>query len=190
LPQDDGKIHILFGACGSVASAKIRLIVKRLEDIYGKDKLSIQLVLTSAAEHFVSRTDFGPNVFIWRDKDEWSTWKTRTDPVLHIELRRWADILIIAPLTANTLSKVALGICDNLLTNVIRAWNTQYPIVMAPSMVSYAYNSVQTKRHLKTIKEEMPWIEVLKPAEKIIGSYGDIGMGGMMDYNEIVDKIV
>lgn len=190
LPQDDGRLHILFGACGSIASGKIKLIVKKLEEIYGKDKISIQLILTSAAEHFVSRNDFSTNVTIWRDRDEWGTWKNRTDPVLHIELRRWADILIVAPLTANTLSKIGLGLCDNLLTNVIRAWNTQYPILLAPSMVTYAYNSAPTKRHLKTIKEEMPWIEVLKPVEKIIGINGDIGMGGMMDYNEIVDKVV
>jgi hypothetical protein len=190
LPQDDGKIHILFGSCGSVGSSKIKLIIKKLEEIYGKDKLSIQLILTSAAEHFFVNSEFGPNIMIWRDSDEWSTWKSRSDPVLHIELRRWADILIVAPLTANTLSKLAIGICDNLLTNVLRAWNTQYPVLLAPSMVKYAYNSAPTRRHLKTIKEEMPWIEVLKPVEKIIGSYGDIGMGGMMDHNEIVDKVV
>ncbi|KAH3674215.1 hypothetical protein WICMUC_003457 [Wickerhamomyces mucosus] len=190
LPQDDGKIHILFGVCGSIGIGKIKSIISKLKDIYGKDRLSIQLILTNSAEHLISRAELSPNVTIWRDKDEWATWKQRTDPVVHIELRRWADILIVAPLTANTLSKISLGICDNLLTNVIRAWNTQYPILLAPSMVSFAYNSVITKRHLKTIKDEMPWIEVLKPVEKVIGSYGDIGMGGMMDYNEIADKIV
>ncbi len=42
-------------------------------------------------------------------------WTQRTDPVLHIELRRWADLLVIAPLDANTLGKIANGICDNLL---------------------------------------------------------------------------
>lgn len=45
-------------------------------------------------------------------------WKTRSDPVLHIELRRWADLLVIAPLDANTLGKIASGICDNLLVSM------------------------------------------------------------------------
>ncbi|ODV87475.1 hypothetical protein CANARDRAFT_182686, partial [[Candida] arabinofermentans NRRL YB-2248] len=189
LPQDDGKLHILFGACGSISIKKTRLIINKLEEIY-KDKVSIQLILTKAAEHFVSREEFPSNVQIWRDKDEWTTWSNRTDPVLHIELRRWADILIIAPMTANTLSKIALGLCDNLLTNVVRAWNTQYPVLMAPAMVSFAYTSVVTKRHAKSIKEEMKWIEILKPTEKVVGSYGEIGMGGMMDWNEVVDRIV
>ncbi|KAG7905060.1 hypothetical protein KL907_003276 [Ogataea polymorpha] len=189
LPQDDGKLHILFGACGSVSIKKTRLIINKLEQIY-KDNVSIQLILTKAAEHFVSRGEFPANVQIWRDKDEWSVWNSRTDPVLHIELRRWADVLIIAPLSANTLSKIAMGLCDNLLTNVVRAWNTQYPIILAPAMVSFAYTSPVTKRHAKTIKEDMKWIEILKPTEKVVSSYGEIGMGGMMDWNEIVDKIV
>ncbi|KAG7718927.1 hypothetical protein KL949_002213 [Ogataea haglerorum] len=189
LPQDDGKLHILFGACGSVSIKKTRLIINKLEQIY-KDNVSIQLILTKAAEHFVSRGEFPANVQIWRDKDEWSVWNGRTDPVLHIELRRWADVLIIAPLSANTMSKIAMGLCDNLLTNVVRAWNTQYPIILAPAMVSFAYTSPVTKRHAKTIKEDMKWIEILKPTEKVVSSYGEIGMGGMMDWNEIVDKIV
>lgn len=42
-------------------------------------------------------------------------WSHRSDPVLHIELRRWADLLLVAPLDANTLGKIASGICDNLL---------------------------------------------------------------------------
>lgn len=44
-------------------------------------------------------------------------WKGRSDPVLHIELRRWADLMVVAPLDANTLAKVANGICDNLLVS-------------------------------------------------------------------------
>lgn len=50
------------------------------------------------------------------DEDEWK-WKTRGDPVLHIELRKWADMILIAPLSANTLAKVSNGLCDNLLVH-------------------------------------------------------------------------
>ncbi|KAK6204724.1 flavoprotein [Scheffersomyces amazonensis] len=195
LPQDDGKIHILLGVCGALSTGKIKLIIAKLLEIYTPQKISIQLILTKSSENFISQELINTlenvkKVRIWRDSDEWTTWKARSDPVLHIELRRWADILIVCPLTANTLSKISLGICDNLLTNVIRAWNTSYPILLAPAMISYSYNAVTTKRQLRLIAEEMPWIEVLKPVEKVVGSYGDIGMGGMMDWNEIVNKIV
>ncbi|KAG0685818.1 Protein phosphatase 1 negative regulatory subunit, partial [Pichia californica] len=189
LQHDDGKLHILFGACGSISIKKTKLIINKLDEIY-KDKVSIQLILTKSAENFISKNEFPNNIILWRDEDEWSTWNSRTDPVLHIELRKWADILIIAPLTANSLSKIALGLCDNLLTNVVRAWNSQYPILLAPAMVSFAYTSVITKRHVKVIKENMKWIEILKPTEKVMSSYGEIGMGGMMDWNEVVVMIV
>ena len=53
---------------------------------------------------------------VFRDEDEWA-WRTRGDPVLHIELRKWAELLLIAPLSANTLAKLSNGLCDNLLVS-------------------------------------------------------------------------
>jgi hypothetical protein len=50
--------------------------------------------------------------------------------VVHIELRRWADLLLIAPLSANTLAKAAGGLCDNLLTCVVRAWDFRRPLLV------------------------------------------------------------
>jgi len=54
------------------------------------------------------------DVLIFTDQDEWK-WAERSDPVLHIELRKWADLLLIAPLSANTLAKISNGLCDNLV---------------------------------------------------------------------------
>lgn len=246
LPLDDGRLHVLLGACGSLSVLKLKMLIKKLEDVYGgQKKVAIQVIVTDNAERLLYKRhqerqlmkeqkelkqqkmsseqqvskdetpellpaisekaptkqtgtignskhslDLPPHIQVWKDSDEWDVWQSRTDPVLHIELRRWADILVVAPMTANTLSKIALGLCDNLLTNVIRAWNPSSPILLAPSMVSQSYNSVITKRHLKFIKDEMPWITVFKPAEKIMGVHGDIGLGGMMDPHEIVNKIV
>ncbi|CCD25380.1 uncharacterized protein NDAI_0F00610 [Naumovozyma dairenensis CBS 421] len=259
LPQDDGKLHILFGACGTLSVFKIKGMIKKLEEIYGRDKVSIQVILTEDATKFFTRKsvkkncnnnnsnanimnnndcndiaspndivrrtgseasmisrvsstsgslpstpmipfkssssptakiEIPPHIQFWTDQDEWDVWRQRTDPVLHIELRRWADILVIAPLTANSLSKISLGLCDNLLTSVIRAWNPNFPIFLAPSMVSSTFNSTMTKKQLNIINEEMPWITVFKPSEKVMDINGDIGLGGMMDGNEIVDKIV
>ena len=57
------------------------------------------------------------------------SWKKIGDPILHIELRRWADLVLIAPCSANTLAKLAGGICDNLSTSLLRA----LPPILAPS---------------------------------------------------------
>lgn len=65
-----------------------------------------------------------------QDEAEWREWRAVGDPVLHIELRRWADVLVLAPLSANTLAKVAHGLCDNLLTCVVRAWDFAKPLLV------------------------------------------------------------
>jgi phosphopantothenoylcysteine decarboxylase len=78
----------------------------------------------------------------------------RDDPVLHIELRRWADLLVIAPLDANTLAKLAYGLSDNLLTCLYRAWDRRRPIVLAPAMNTFMWESPLTGRHLRLLLEE------------------------------------
>ena len=54
------------------------------------------------------------------NEEEWREWSAVGDPIMHIELRRWADCLVVAPLSANTLAKLAQGMSDNLLTCVVR----------------------------------------------------------------------
>lgn len=53
------------------------------------------------------------------DKNEWNQWKKKGDPVLHINLRDWADLILICPLSANTMAKISNGLCDNLLVKNI-----------------------------------------------------------------------
>lgn len=61
---------------------------------------------------------------VYQDADEWAQPWTRGGEILHIELRRWAHLLVIAPLSANSLAKIAGGLADNLLMCVVRAWDT------------------------------------------------------------------
>ena len=75
----------------------------------------------------------------------------RTDEVLHIELRRWADVLLIAPLDANTLAKLAVGLSDNCLTCVWRAWDPVRPVILAPAMNTLMWEHAITARHLSQL---------------------------------------
>ena len=110
----DGKIHVLVGATGSVASVKIPLIVKSL---LAHENVEVQIITTKTAKHFfdVDKLRGELRVKVWEDEDDWRTWHELSDPILHIELRRWAHLLLIAPTSANTLAKIANGLCDNLL---------------------------------------------------------------------------
>jgi phosphopantothenoylcysteine decarboxylase len=130
--------------------------------------------------------------------------------VLHIELRRWADVLVIAPLDANTLAKLAVGLCDNCLTCVWRAWDTAKPVVLAPAMNTLMWQNPFTRRHLKAIaadngaghipahldeqqliaqiNDRSKTLRVVPPVEKRLAC-GDVGMGGLADVAEIVAAV-
>ncbi|ODV94103.1 hypothetical protein PACTADRAFT_30779, partial [Pachysolen tannophilus NRRL Y-2460] len=182
--------HILLGATGSVATIKVPLIIDKLQKTYGPDKVSIQLVVTKPAEHFLKGLKISADVKIWRDSDSWSNSFSRPgDPILHVELRKWADIFLIAPLSANTLAKIANGLSDNLLTSIVRSWNPTIPIFIAPAMNTLMYTHPMTKKHLNIIVEEFKHITILKPVEKVLVC-GDIGMGGMREWSDVVEIII
>ncbi|KAK6839115.1 hypothetical protein PG989_016580 [Apiospora arundinis] len=129
----DGKTHLLLAASGSVATIKLPLIVQALSR---HPNLSIRILLTPSASRFlagqsveqptVSSLRHLPNVdAVYVDEDEWKEpWK-RGNAILHIELRRWADLLVIAPLSANTMAKIVNGMADGILTSVVRAWDAR-----------------------------------------------------------------
>lgn len=97
--------NILIGCTGSVATIKLPILVKKLVE---NEHFNIRVVVTEHAKHFFQKEDIPSDVDIISDSDEWSAWKDRGDPVVHIELGKWADIFVIAPLDANTLAKLAV----------------------------------------------------------------------------------
>lgn len=113
--------------------------------------------------------------------------------MLHIELRRWADMMVIAPLGANSMAKMVGGLCDNLLLSVVRAWDTtglcgdgvgQKKIVVAPAMNTAMWNHPVTAQQIGVL-DKWEWVEVLKPVEKVLAC-GDVGRGAMQEWEKIV----
>ncbi|KAI3326810.1 flavoprotein [Xylariaceae sp. AK1471] len=130
---NDGKAHLLLACSGSVATIKLPNIIHALAK-YPSSQLSIRVILTPSASRFlagqsleqptVSSLTNLPNVDAqYVDADEWRAPWIRGAGILHIELRRWADVLVIAPLSANTMAKIVGGFADSLLTSVVRAWD-------------------------------------------------------------------
>lgn len=122
---------------------------------------------------------------LFRDEDEWRVWRGIGDQVLHIELSKWADVMVIAPLDANTMAKMANGICDNLLTCVARAWNEK-PLMFCPAMNTNMWLHPVTSSQVDTLKSwgyfEVPCVE-----KKL--ACGDFGLGGMAELDTIVGEI-
>ncbi|EKV03625.1 phosphopantothenoylcysteine decarboxylase/phosphopantothenate--cysteine ligase [Leptolyngbya sp. PCC 7375] len=118
---------ILVGISGGIAAYKVCEVVSTL----AKAGAEVRVILTSSAEAFVSALTFATlsRHNAYTDDNFWSADQARP---LHIELAEWADCFLIAPLTANTLGKLAHGLADNLLSNTVLA--STCPVLLAPAM--------------------------------------------------------
>jgi len=177
--------HVLIACSASVAAIKIPDIISQLS----QNNIRTTLVVTEASKHFLNvekiRNDF--KIDVYTDQDEWEAWKNRGDPVLHIELSKKADLLVLAPLSANTMAKVSTGICDNLLTCIVRAWNVSKPVVFCPSMNTQMWNHPVTKNQVDIL---VSWgYNVISPIVKTL-MCGDHGIGAMAEIETIIKQIL
>jgi len=122
-----------------------------------------------------------------QDEDEWHYQHVGKDPVVHIELRKWADVFLIAPLSANTLAKISHGLCDNLLTSVARAWDYNKPMLIAPAMNTFMWDNPLTGEQLK--KMESLGAMVISPVIKTLAC-GDTGSGALAPVDEVLRIVV
>ncbi|GAA6060309.1 hypothetical protein JCM10212_002950 [Sporobolomyces blumeae] len=182
-------LHVLVACSGSVASVKIPLIVN---DLLQHDKVQVQVVATHASLHFFDREALeaahGGQVKVWTDAEEWAGWSRIGDPILHIELRRWADLVVVAPCSANTLSKLVAGSCDDILTSLLRALPQHVPVTLYPAMNTHMYSHPLTSRHLDFVRDVLGYA-VRGPIPKKLAC-GDIGMGAMTEWSKIVQDVV
>jgi phosphopantothenoylcysteine decarboxylase len=212
--------HILLGATGSVAAIRVPELYRQLR-LAGH---AVKVVATRAALYFFDPAQLDPvnpehpernPAVVVLDEDEWPgrdrgrLWQ-RDDPVLHIELRKWADLFAIAPLDANTLAKLANGLSDNCLTCVWRAWDAARPVVLAPAMNTLMWLHPLTGRHLRQLAADggggdvpagldldgvVAWINGHCPRLRIVApqskrlACGDVGVGAMADVAEVVAAV-
>lgn len=97
------KPRVILAATGSVASVKFEILCRSF-----CEWAEVKAVITKSSLHFIKKSSLPNEVIVLTDDDEWSSWNKLGDGVLHIELRKWADLMVIAPLSANTLAKVCL----------------------------------------------------------------------------------
>jgi phosphopantothenoylcysteine decarboxylase len=209
--------NVLLGVTGSVAAIKTPSLYRELRSLGHQ----VKVVATQAALYFFDPTgvEFEPSgpgrnpEVVILDEDEWpgrheGRRYRRDDPVLHIELRRWADLLLIAPLDANTLGKLACGLADNCLTCVWRAWDPVRPVVLAPAMNTFMWQNPLTARHLRQLAADaggqppppdvsfdqlVPWINAHSkaPPLRVVGpvsrrlACGDVGVGALAPLEQI-----
>ena len=132
------RVIICVGGC--IAAYKVCELVSTLF----KSGLEVRVILTKSAQKFITPLTLSTlsRHRAYTDDDFWQTIYARP---LHIELGEWADLIVIAPLTANTLAKLAYGMADNLLTNTILA--STCPVLLAPAMNTDMWEQVAVQRN-------------------------------------------
>jgi phosphopantothenoylcysteine decarboxylase len=212
--------RVVLGVTGSVAAIRTPALFAALSDL----KHEVRVVATEPALYFFDPAEIAPlrgdgtrgeggvGGVLFRDRDEWpGTRYRRDDPVLHVEFRKWADLLVVAPLDANTLAKFALGLCDNFLTCLFRAWDFSKPVILAPAMNTLMWQSPVTSRHLgqllldrgdaSSLPEDWsletaadhfarhaPSLILVPPQAKRLAC-GDIGLGAMAEVTTIAEAV-
>lgn len=164
---------ILLGVSGSIAAYKTAVLTRLLI----KAGAEVKIVMTPAAKDFVtplslSTLSKNPVLVDLAENDSWAN---------HVMLGRWADVMLIAPLSCNTLSKMASGLCDNLLMAVYLS--ATCPVVVAPAMDEDMWHHASTKANLKKIAS---YGNIIIPVESGELASGLIGEGRMAEPETIV----
>ncbi len=175
----------LLGITGSIASYKSIDVARQLV----KNGHEVRVVLTQGALEFIK-----PEVFrylgvldTYLPTDDFVPSKLSKDStVLHIELFKWADKLVVAPLSANTLSRFALGLTNDLLGSLFLAWEKK-PVLLFPAMNTVMWNDPTTQEHVRKLGLR-PNVAVVNPVAGLLAC-GDIGSGKFPEVAAVTDLI-
>ena len=165
--------RVLLGVSGSIAAYKSPDIVRRLQDLGAE----VRVVITSGGREFVSERSLQT---ISKNKVHDNLWDKDAELSMgHIELAKWADVVIIAPASANTIAKLCHGEADDLLSTVILA--TSATVMIAPSMNQQMYASLAMKENLQLLKSRN--VIIIEPGfgEQACGDVGEGRLAGPID---------
>lgn len=171
---------ILIGISGSIAAYKTVLLIRELS----KNNFDVRVVITNGGQKFVTcELIAGLGIKVYTDEN--INFKNPDDAMLHINLAKWADLIMIAPASANTIAKLAHGIADNLLNKIILV-STNKDIFIAPAMNKEMYNNIATQNNLQKLSEYGFHICTTNDG---VQACGDIGFGRMLEPIELQNII-
>ncbi|MEM6451146.1 MAG: bifunctional phosphopantothenoylcysteine decarboxylase/phosphopantothenate--cysteine ligase CoaBC [Cyanobacteria bacterium P01_D01_bin.105] len=170
-------MKVLIGITGGIAAYKVCSVVSTL----AKSGISVRVIMTEQAQRFVSAVTFAAlsRHPVYTDQDFWSPHQGRP---LHIDLGEWADVYVLAPLSANTLAKLTHGLADNLLTNTVLA--SVCPVLLAPAMNTDMWQQVAVQHNWTKLLADARYHAVGPGAGRL--ACDRIGTGRMAEPEEIV----
>jgi phosphopantothenoylcysteine decarboxylase/phosphopantothenate--cysteine ligase len=169
--------NILIGITGSIAAYKMADVVSQLT----KQGHRVRCILTESATQFVT-----PLVLetLSGNPVRSAIFGADISGTEHIDLARWADLFVVAPASANTLAKLALGLADDLLTTVALA--TEAPVLIAPAMNTVMWSKPITQTHLRSLADA--GARFVDPASGILAC-GEVGVGKLASVDSIVQAV-
>ncbi len=170
---------MLLGVTGSIAAYKSPDIVRRLKDQGAK----VRVVLTASAEKLISPTVFQA---VSGEPVRGDIWDEKAEAAMgHIELAKWADLILIAPATANLIAQLAAGSAENLLTTICLA--SEAPLTLAPSMNQAMWRDAATQANCDVLRKRNVMLIGPDDGEQ---ACGDVGPGRMSEPANIVSRLV
>ena len=165
---------ILIAVTGSIAAYKIAILVR----LFVKNGAEVKVIMTKAATQFIpaltlstlSKNEVLQDLY---NKDIWAN---------HVLLGRWADVMLVAPASCNTIAKMANGLCDNILLAVYLS--ATCPVFIAPAMDEDMWLHPSTKKNITTLQTFGNYILPISSGELASGLYGE---GRMMEPENIID---
>ncbi len=173
------KSKILFKITGSIAAYKSAYLISKLV----QNGFEVQTVVTSSSLQFIGKATLegltGKPVLV----DQYEDGKMMS----HINLMKWADLIILCPASANTINKMANGIADNLVTSLFLAHSWDKPYLIAPAMNTAMYKHPATQESLNKLNG---WGVDILPTGSGHLACGDIGEGKLLEPDIIYDHII
>jgi phosphopantothenoylcysteine decarboxylase / phosphopantothenate---cysteine ligase len=171
--------HLLLGVTGGIAAYKCPDLVRRLREAGAE----VQIVMTQGAQRFV--TPLTLQALSGRDVRT-DLWDMQAEHAMgHIELARWAELVVVAPATASFMARLAHGHADDLLTTLCLA--TQSPLVVAPAMNWVMWENLATQENVRLLKDR--GVRLLGPVAGELAE-GEVGMGRMLEPAHIVSALI
>lgn len=171
--------RIVLGVTGGIAAYKAAELVRLL----GKQGAEVQVAMTEGATHFVTATTFqalsGKPVYL----DQWDA--RMPNAMAHIDLSRAADLIVVAPASADFLARIAHGMADDLLATMVLARDC--PLLVAPAMNRQMWENPATQRNVLQLQAD--GVQILGPASGE-QACGEVGAGRMLEPEEIVEEVV
>ena len=170
--------RILLGVSGSIAAYKSPDIVRRLQDLGAE----VRVIITQGGAEFVSERSLQT---VSKNKVHSNLWDSEAELAMgHIKLAKWADVVLIAPASANTIAKLCHGKADDLLSTVILA--TSAFVMIAPAMNQQMYGSIAMKDNLNLLNNRN--VKIIKPSHGD-QACGDVGEGRLAEPISIAQQV-